>query len=67
MVQITAVPNIAEMLGVCRVIIGEAVPHPCSNPKLPPEDELKQRRKYVEKALEMLQTEVEKTTIVTVD
>lgn len=46
------------MLGVYRVLVGKAVPHPCGDPKLPPEDEHKLMRKYMEKALEMLQTEI---------
>ncbi|MBQ1524029.1 MAG: hypothetical protein IIZ55_02700 [Firmicutes bacterium] len=58
LVQITAIPNIAEMLGVYRVLVGKAVPHPCGDPKLSPEDEHKLMRKYMEKALEMLQTEI---------
>ncbi len=66
-VQITAIPNIAEMLGVNRVVVGAAVPHPTGDPKL--EDAVKEkklRRRYVEKALELMQTDLEKPVIVTI-
>ncbi len=63
-VQITAIPNIAEMLGVNRIVVGAAVPHPTGDPKLEDiEKEKNLRRRYVLKALELLQTDVEGPTI----
>ena len=56
------------MVGVNRVVVGPAVPHPVGNPIL--EDDVKEkavRRKLVEAALELLQTDVEGTTIVNVE
>jgi glycine reductase complex component B subunit gamma len=65
-VQITAIPNIAQMLGVNRIVVGEAVPHPTGNPKLDDDKKEKDlRRKYVLKALQLLQTDVEEPTILT--
>lgn len=58
------------MVGVNRVVVGQAVPHPVGNPTLKdPDKEKALRRKLVEAALQLLQTEVEegKTTIVTVE
>lgn len=54
------------MLGVNRVVVGEAVPHPVGNPKLTPEKEKELRRKYVKKALELLQQDVTEPRILTV-
>lgn len=53
-----------------RVVVGPAVPHPTGNPAL--KDAAKEkalRKKIVETALKLLQTEVEegKSTIVTVE
>jgi glycine reductase len=53
------------MLGVNRVVVGEAVPHPVGNPKLAAEKEKELRRAYVLKALELLQQDVEEPRIVT--
>lgn len=51
------------MVGVNRIVVGNAVPHPVGNPKL--EDAAKEkslRRKYVVAALQLLQKEVEGPT-----
>jgi glycine reductase len=66
-VQITAIPNIAEMLGVNRVVVGEAVPHPVGNPKLDAKKEKELRRRYIEKALGLLQQDVTEPRIVKLD
>jgi len=66
-VQITAITNIAQMLGVNRVVQGSAVPNPVGDPSLPPEKEKDLRRKYILKALELLQTDVEGPTVVTLE
>ena len=67
LVQITAMPSIAVMLGVNRILQGEAVPNPVGNPTLSPESEKELRRKYILKALEMLQKDVDGPTVVTLD
>jgi glycine reductase len=66
-VQITAIPNVAKMLSVSRVVVGRAVPHPVGDVKLDKEKEKALRQKYVLKALELLQTDVDGPTIVTVE
>lgn len=55
------------MLGVCRIIIGNAVPHPLGNPKTTKEEERQLQRKYLEKAFAMLQEPVEATVVEKVD
>ncbi len=60
-------PSIAQMLGVSRILQGQAVPNPVGDPSLTPEKEKELRRKYILKALELLQTEVEGPTVVTLE
>ena len=67
MVQITAIPSIAQMLGVNRIIQGRAVPNPVGDPSLTKEQEKELRRKYVLKALELLQKDVEGPTVVALE
>jgi len=66
-VQITAIPTIAQMLAVSRIIVGRAVPHPTGDVKLDANKEKALRRKYVLKALELLQTEVSEPTVAMVE
>jgi betaine reductase len=66
-VQITPIPNIALMLGVNRIVQGRAVPNPVGDPSLTPEKEKELRRKYLLRALELLQTDVEGPTVVTLE
>lgn len=53
---VTSLPTIATMLGVNRVVRGPAITHPFGL------DE-EERRRIVERALEMLETEVEPMTV----
>jgi betaine reductase len=62
-VQITAIPNIAKMVGVNRIVQGQAVTSPLGDPELTKEQEKDLRRQYVVKALELLQTEVDGPTV----
>jgi len=55
-VFVTALPTIATMIGVNRSVHGPAITHPFGL------DEA-ERRKIVERALEMLQAEIEPTTV----
>jgi betaine reductase len=66
-VQITAIPSIAQMLGVNRIVQGRAVPNPVGDPSLTKEKEKELRREYVLKALELLQKEVDGPTVVTLE
>lgn len=67
MVQITAIPNIAQMVGVNRIVQGRAVPNPVGDPSLTQEKEKELRREFITKALTLLQTEVEGPTVLTVE
>jgi betaine reductase len=66
-VQITAIPNIAQMVGVNRIVQGRAVPNPVGDPSLDEEQEKELRRKFILKALGLLQQEVDGPTVVTID
>jgi glycine reductase complex component B subunit gamma len=66
-VQITAIPNIAQMVGVNRIVQGRAVPNPVGDPSLPQEKEKELRREFITKALALLQTDVEGPTVLTVE
>ncbi len=67
MVQITAIPSIAQMLGVNRIVQGRAVTNPVGDPSLTREQERELRRKYILRALELLQKDVEGPTVVTLE
>ncbi len=66
-VQITAIPTVAQMLSVSRIVVGRAVPHPTGDVKLEKEKEKALRKKYVLKALELLHTDVSEPTVATVE
>jgi glycine/betaine/sarcosine/D-proline reductase family selenoprotein B len=55
-VFVTSLPTIATMIGANRIVRGPAITHPFGL------DE-SERRRIVERALEMLETEVEPTTV----
>ena len=55
-VYVTSLPTIATMIGANRIVRGPAITHPFGLN----EDE---RRRIVERALEMLETEVEPATV----
>ena len=55
------------MVGVNRILTGVAVPNPVGNPALPPDQEKELRRRFVEKALAMLQTDYDGTTVEVLD
>lgn len=66
-VQITAIPNVAQMLSVSRIVVGKAVPHPTGDVQLDKEKEKALRKKYVLKALELLTKDVSEPTIAVVE
>jgi glycine/betaine/sarcosine/D-proline reductase family selenoprotein B len=55
-VFVTSLPTIATMVGANRIVRGPAITHPFGM------DE-EERRRIVERALELLETEVEATTV----
>ena len=62
-VLITALPTIATMVGANRTVRGIAVTNPAGEPALGADDELALRRRIVERALEMLATDVQPRTV----
>jgi betaine reductase len=62
-VFVTALPTIATMIGANRVIRGVAITNPLGDPDRSPGGELELRKKIVERALELLETEVEPQTV----
>lgn len=59
-VYVTSLPTVATMIGANRIVRGPAITHPFGLD----EDE---RRRIVERALHMLETDVEPTTVWEVD
>jgi glycine reductase complex component B subunit gamma len=55
------------MLGVNRILQGRAVPNPVGDPALTAEQEKDLRRRYIEKALELLQQDVDGPTVVVLE
>jgi glycine/betaine/sarcosine/D-proline reductase family selenoprotein B len=55
-VYVTSLPTVATMIGVNRIVRGPAITHPFG---LDPVE----RRRIVERALELLETEVEPNTV----
>ena len=66
-VLITALPTIASLLGVSRVVRGVAIAHPVGDPVLDADEERVLRGRIVERALDLLETSVESTTVWEVD
>jgi len=66
-VLITALPTIAGLLGVGRVVRGVAIAHPVGDPALDVDEERVLRGRIVERALDLLETSVESTTVWEVD
>jgi betaine reductase len=62
-VLVTALPTIAQMVGANRVLRGVAITHPTGNPGLAVGEEQALRTRIVERALEMLGTDVDPRTV----
>jgi glycine reductase len=60
---VTALPTIAAMIGANRIVRGTAITSPFGDPQRSPASELALRRRIVERALELLETEVEPGTV----
>jgi len=58
--------DVAMMVGVSRLIRGYVITSPVGDFHLNPEDEKAMRRRYVKKALEMLQQEGKKDSYETI-
>jgi glycine reductase len=62
-VCITALPTIAQMVGANRILRGVAITHPTGDPSLAAGDELAMRTRMLDRALEMLTTDVEPRSV----
>jgi glycine/betaine/sarcosine/D-proline reductase family selenoprotein B len=62
-VFITALPSIAQMVGANRVLRGVSITHPAGDPSLAAGDELALRERMLERAVQMLATDVEPRTV----
>ncbi len=60
---ITALPTIATMVGTNRTLRGVAVTNPVGEPGLGADDERSLRRRIVERAVSMLETDVQPRTV----
>jgi glycine reductase complex component B subunit gamma len=55
--------QLAQQVGASRVVVGRKIPHPCGDPTLPAEYDLKLREEIVNMALGALETSVSSPTI----
>jgi betaine reductase len=62
-VTITALPSIARLSGAARVLRGRAVTHPVGDPAMSAQAERELRRAMLERALEMLGSEMNAPTV----
>ena len=62
-VHICTIVPISRTVGAPRIVPAVAIPHPLGNPELPKDKEMALRLNLVKKALQALQTEVEKQTV----
>ena len=60
---VTSLPTIATMIGANRVVRGVAITSPFGAPERSPAGELALRRALVERALDLLETDVEPGTV----
>jgi glycine/betaine/sarcosine/D-proline reductase family selenoprotein B len=55
--------QLAQQVGASRVVVGRKIPHPCGDPNLPAQFDLKVREEIVTTALEALETPVSSSTV----
>jgi glycine reductase len=60
---VTALPTIATMIGANRVVRGVAITHPFGAPERGSAGERALRRRLVERAVELLETDVGRATV----
>jgi len=62
-VHVATIVPISLTVGANRIVPAVAIPHPLGNPELPKDEERELRLNLVKKALQALQTKVEKQTV----
>ena len=65
MVHIATIVPISLTVGANRIVPAVAIPHPLGNPELPEREEWEMRLNLVKKALQTLETKIEKQTVFT--
>jgi hypothetical protein len=55
------------MIGLSRILSGKTITNPYGDDAMPPEREKELRRRYILRALELLQTKVAQSTLFTLD
>lgn len=55
------------MVGLTRVLSGTVIPNPYGDAELTPEREKDLRRKFIQRALDLMQQDVEETTVFTLE
>jgi len=66
-VNITAVPTVSKMMGVTRILRGASVTNLLGDAQMKPDQEKGLRKKYILRALQILQTEIEGQQIFTLE
>ena len=62
--QVCTIVPIAQTVGTSRIVSAIAIPHPVSDPSLPPQENQKLRRSIVEKALKALTLETDGNLVI---
>ena len=62
---VSAMYPVAEQVRANRIVKGVSIPHPCGDPSLPQDLDLRLRREIVQTALNALQSEVKGPTVFT--
>ncbi len=63
MVHLATIVPISVTVGANRIVPTVAIPYPLGNPDLPGDEERELRLNLVRKAMQALQTEIEKQTV----
>ena len=60
---VSAMYPVAEQVRANRIVKGVSIPHPCGDPSLPQDLDLRLRREIVQTALKALESEVKGPTV----
>jgi glycine reductase len=60
---VTAMAPMARMLSANRIVLGVAIPYPCGDPHLEPDEDFRLRKELVREALQTLEADVPGPTI----
>jgi glycine/betaine/sarcosine/D-proline reductase family selenoprotein B len=60
---VSAMFPVAAQVRATRIVKGVSIPHPCGDPSLPPELDLRLRKEIVQTALKALEADVKEPTV----